>query len=161
VLFENLELIRTVAAVGGSEAAPLDLYVPRLPPSARHFRGQRVRQAYDDFALPPRMALWLAIVPGLLVAGVRRRPAPALAAAAAAVAVAEVGRRRAGGCAVFPFAASLLAPLWLLERGVCAWLAVAVRVRRGGVAYAGSRIKVAANSPRALRTAARSTRRRA
>jgi hypothetical protein len=161
VLFENLELIRTVAAVGGSEAAPLDLYVPRLPPSARHFLGQRVRQAYDDFALPFRMALWLAIVPGLLLTGVRRRPAPAAGLAVIAAAVAERGRRRAGGRAVFPFAGSLLAPFWLLERGVCAWLAVAVRVRRGGVVYAGSRIKVAANSPRALRAAARSTPRRA
>jgi hypothetical protein len=161
VLFENLELIRTVAAAGGSEAAPLDLYVARLPPSARHFLGQRVRQAYDDFALPPRMALWLAIVPGLLLAAVRRRPAPAGGLAVAAVAIAEVGRHRAGGRAVFPLAGSLLAPLWLLERGVCAWLAVAVRLRRGGVAYAGSRIEVAANSPRALRAQARSRRRRA
>jgi hypothetical protein len=66
------------------------------------------------------------------------------------MAVAEVGRRRAGGRAVFPAAATAAAPLWLLERGVCAWLALAVRLRRGGVAYAGSRIKVAANSPAAL-----------
>jgi hypothetical protein len=150
VLFENLELIRTVAAAGGSEAPPLDLYVPRLPPGTRHFFGQRVRQAYDDFALPSRMGLWLAIVPGLLAAGLRRRPAGPVLAAALAVGVAERGRRRAGGTAVFPLTASLLAPLWLLERGVCAWLALAVRLRRGGVAYAGSRIGVAANSPRTL-----------
>jgi hypothetical protein len=145
VLFENLELIRTVAAAGGREAAPLDLYVPRLPPSTRHFLGQRVRQAYDDFALPARMALWLAIVPSLLLAAVRRRPTPPLVAAAGAIGLAETGRRRAEGRAVFPASASLLAPLWLLERAVCAWLALAVRVRRGGVAYAGSRIRVAAN----------------
>jgi hypothetical protein len=154
VLFENLELIRTVAAAGGREAAPLDLYVARMPPSSRHFLGQRVRQAYDDFALPVRMALWLAIVPGLLLAVARRRPAPPLAAAAVAVAVAERGRRRAGGRAVFPASASAAAPLWLLERGVCAWLALAVRLRRGGVRYAGSRIRVAANSRRSLAAAA-------
>ena len=52
VLFENLELIRTVRAHGGSTVAPLDLYVARVPPSAAHFWGQRTRQAYDDFALP-------------------------------------------------------------------------------------------------------------
>jgi hypothetical protein len=150
VLFENLELIRTVAAAGGSEAAPLDLYVPRLPPSARHFRGQRVRQAYDDFALPLRFGLWLTIGPFLLIAAARRRRAPPIAAAAAAIAVAEVGRRRAGGRAVFPADASFWAPLWLLERGVCAWLAVAARLRRGGVDYAGSRIAVAANPRRRL-----------
>lgn len=150
VLFENLELIRTVAAAGGTEAAPLDLYVARLPPDARHFLGQRVRQAYDDFALPARMALWLTIVPGLLLAGARRRPTPPLAVAAASVAVAEAGRRRAGGRAVFPPSGSLLAPLWLLERGVCAWLALAVRLRHGGVRYAGVRIRVAAHSRRVL-----------
>jgi hypothetical protein len=150
VLFENLELLRTVAAAGGSEAAPLDLYVPRLPPSTAHFLGQRVRQAYDDFALPARMALWLAILPGLAVAAARRRPGPPLAAAALAVALAERGRRRAGGRAVFPASASLAAPLWLLERGACAWLALVVRLRHGGVAYAGTRIAVAANSRRTL-----------
>jgi hypothetical protein len=151
VLFENLELIRTVAAAGGSEAAPLDLYVWRLPPSTRHFLGQRVRQAYDDFARPARMALWLAIVPALALAAVRRRPAPPLAAATAAVGLAELGRSRAGGRAIFPASASLAAPLWVLERGVCAWAALYVRRRHGGVRYAGTRIAVAANSERALR----------
>jgi hypothetical protein len=150
VLFENLELIRTVAAAGGREAAPLDLYVPRLPPSTRHFIGQRVRQAYDDFALPARMSVWLTIVPGLLLATARRRPGPPLLAASAAIAVAEMGRRRAGGRAVFPFSGSVAAPLWLLERGLCAWLAVVVRLRRGSVGYAGTRIAVAANSRRRL-----------
>jgi hypothetical protein len=151
VLFENLELMRTVAAAGGSEVAPLDLYVPRLPPSTRHFRGQRVRQAYDDFALPARMALWLAIIPGLALAAARRRPGPPLAAAATAVGLAELGRRRAGGRAVFPVTGSLAAPLWVLERGACAWLAVAARLRHGGVSYAGTRIAVAANPRRELR----------
>jgi hypothetical protein len=151
VLFENLELMRTVASAGGSEAAPLDLYVPRLPPSTRHFLGQRVRQAYDDFALLPRMALWLAIVPGLAVCAARRRPRPPLAAATAAVGLAELGRRRAGGRAVFPVSGSLAAPLWILERGVCAWLAVATRLRHGGVRYAGTRIAIAANSHRTIR----------
>jgi hypothetical protein len=150
VLFENLELIRTVAAAGGSEAAPLDLYVRRLPPDSRHFLGQRVRQAYDEFALPPRMATWLAIVPALGFAAARRSPALPLGAAAGAIALAEVGRRRAGGRAVFPVAGSLLAPLWVLERATCAWAAVWLRLRHGGVAYAGTRIAVAANSRRAL-----------
>jgi hypothetical protein len=150
VLFENLELIRTVAAAGGGEAAPLDLYVPRLPPDTHHFLGQRVRQAYDDFALPARMALWLAIVPGLLLAAARRRPGPPLVGATAAIGLAELGRRRAGGRAVFPVTGSLAAPLWVLERGICAWAALYVRLRRGGVGYAGTRIAVAANSPRML-----------
>ncbi|HEU5061964.1 MAG TPA: glycosyltransferase [Solirubrobacterales bacterium] len=151
VLFENLELIRAVRAHGGSVTSPLDLYVARVPPSAAHFWGQRTRQAYDDFALPLRMALWLAVAPLLALAGVRRRPGLALAPAALAVAAAERGRRRAGGAAVFPATSSLLAPLWVLERGVCAWLAVLQRLRFGGVRYGDSVIPLAAHSERQLR----------
>jgi len=151
VLFENLELIRTVRAHGGSVAAPLDLYVARVPPSASHFWGQRTRQAYDDFALPARMALWLAVLPLLALSAAWRRPAWALAPAALSVAVAELGRRRAGGRAVFPAGSSLLAPAWALERGTCAWLAVLQRLRFGGVRYGESVIPVAAHSERQLR----------
>jgi hypothetical protein len=174
VLFENLELMRTVRAHGGTVASPLDLYVARVPPSAGHFWGQRTRQAYDDFALPLRMALWLAVVPLLLLdrwrahadgtktgppnrkSSRRRRLGRwrlglAQAGAAVAVGVAEVGRRRAGGAAYFPATSSLLAPVWILERGVCAWLAVLQRLRFGGVRYGDSVIPVAAHSERQLR----------
>lgn len=150
VLFENLELMRTIKAAGGSEIAPLDLYVRRVPPATAHFLGQRVRQAYDEFALPRRLALWLAIVP-LLGYAIRRRAAGAIGlAAVGAVAVAERGRRRGGGIRYFPFAASLCAPGWLLERGVCMWLALAQRVLKGGVAYRDGVIDRAATPEREL-----------
>jgi hypothetical protein len=167
VLFENLELIRTVRAHGGSTVDPLDLYVARVPPSAAHFWGQRTRQAYDDFALPARMALWLAVVPLLALAAfgdrIRLSPQPGvakirygvLALVPLAVLAAERGRRRAGGTAVFPAGSSLLAPVWILERGVCAWLAVLQRLRFGGVRYGDSVIRTAAHSERQLRRAMR------
>jgi Glycosyl transferase family 2 len=152
VMFENLELIRTVEALGGSTTAPLDLYVRRLPASARHFWGQRTRQAYDDFAIPARMAVWLPIVP-MLAALLASRRWPALAAAAAgASGLAERGRRRAGGARVFPASASVLAPLWVAERGVCSWLAVLQRVRFGGVRYGEEIIPLAAHSTSYLRS---------
>jgi hypothetical protein len=172
VLFENLELMRTVRAHGGTIASPLDLYVARIPPSAAHFWGQRTRQAYDDFAMPALMAAWLSILPLLALdwyrsraakggdtfrRGLRSVPRPrrrlrlAPAAAGLAVMAAEVGRRRAGGAAYFPATSSLLAPLWILERGVCAWLAVLQRLRFGGVRYGDSVIPVAAHSERRLR----------
>ena len=150
-LFENLELIRTVEAMGGTVVSPPDLYVRRLPPSARHFWSQRVRQAYDDFALPARMAAELAVLP-LTAALVRRRMVPAVVAGAAAVVgAAEVGRRRAGGTSVFPASAALLAPAWVAERAVCAWLALGSRVLLGGVPYAGAVLSKSANSSRELR----------
>jgi len=155
VLFENLELIRTVRARGGSEIAPLDLYVARVPPSAAHFWGQRTRQAYDDFALPLRMALWLTIVPLLALAWrfsePRGRKSALLLFCFAPIGLAERGRRRGGGASVFPATSSLLAPLWVLERAVCAWLAVLQRFRFGGVRYGDSVIPRAAHSQRQLR----------
>jgi hypothetical protein len=150
VLFENLELIRTIRAGGGSEAAPLDLYVRRLPPPARRFWSQRVRQAYDDLAQPGRLLTFLATGPVVVTAvAVGRTWVPA-AIAGASVALAVRGRVRAGGAAVYPASAALLAPLWLMERAVCVWLAVALRVSRGGVRYAGHRLRVAAHSTATL-----------
>lgn len=141
VLFENLELIRTVQAAGGREAHVPDVYVRRLPPETRRFWDQRVRQAYDEFAQPVRMAAFLAVLPAALLLPAKGRAA----AAVAAVAVAEIGRRRGGGGRVFPADTPLLAPVWLLERGTCAWLAVGQRVLFGGVSYAGRRLAKAGN----------------
>ena len=149
VLFENLELIRTVRAAGGRVASPLDLYVERRPPDAGHFWSQRVRQAYDDFAIPPRMALWLVLAPAA-AAGARISPRVPAAAAGAAIAVAEAGRRRGGGTAVFPFRSALAAPLWLAERSVTSWMALGSRLLFGGVGYAGTRFKRAASSRASL-----------
>lgn len=150
-LFENLELIRTMAVAGGRVVSPLDFYIRRLPPSTRRFWSQRVRQAYDGFAQPARMAVELAVLPSAAVLVAHRRPKLLALAAAATVGVAEAGRRRAGGGAVFTPACSLFAPLWLGERGVCVWLAVWSRATRGGIPYAGTVVSKAANSKRELR----------
>ncbi|RKN42816.1 glycosyltransferase family 2 protein [Micromonospora endolithica] len=151
VLFENLELIRTVRAYGGTEAAPADLYVRRLPPETAHFLRQRVRQAYDDLAQPARLVASLAVLPALAAAVAFRRPGLLLGAVATTVGLAERGRRRGGGATVFPASTALAAPLWLLERGVCSWLALSRRVFSGGVRYAGTRVRRAAHSERTLR----------
>ena len=150
-LFENLELIRTIEVAGGTVRAPLDLYVRRLPSTTRHFWSQRVRQAYDDFALPLRMASELSVLPLAAWLIVRRRPRALVAAAALTVVAAEVGRRRAGGTHVFPLSSSLMAPAWVSERAVCSWLAVGSRLTRGGVPYAGAVLAKSANSRRELR----------
>jgi hypothetical protein len=150
VLFENLEVIRTVRAHGGRECRPLDLYVRRLPPDSRRFWSQRVRQAYDDLAQPARMGLFLAVLPGLAALLARRRYGTVLAFAALATGLAEAGRRRAGGRGVFPAACTLYAPVWLLERATCAWLALGVRLARGGIRYRDRRMRLAAHSARDL-----------
>ena len=149
VLFENLDLIRTVEARNGTVANAMDLYVKRLPPSFAHFIEQRVRHAYEEFAFPARMASWLGILPLLTVCLVRRRRSPLLAFCVGSILLGEWGRSTHGGRRVFPLAAALLAPAWLAERGVCAWLAVFVRLA-GGYPYHGRRVVRVAHSKRSL-----------
>lgn len=146
VMFENLELMRTIKAGGGRVVSPLDLYVRRLPPSSSHYLSQRVRQAYDDFGVPLRMALALSVAPGVLVALAAKRWRLIVAFTAATAATAESGRRRAGATEHYPFSSSLLAPVWLFERGLSAWLAVWSRLRHGGIRYGGQVVPRGANS---------------
>ncbi|HET7723385.1 MAG TPA: glycosyltransferase family 2 protein [Propionibacteriaceae bacterium] len=143
VLFENLELMRTVASRGGVIERADDLYVARRTPTAAHFLSQRVRQAYDDFAQPGRLVVEAALLP--TVVALRRRPTVLALLVLAAVALAETGRRRAGGGRVFPRTAALWAPLWVLERAVCVWLAIGRRAT-GGIPYGDGRIRRAASS---------------
>jgi len=149
-LFENLELMRTVRAAGGEVATPLDLYVPRRPPSTAHFFSQRVRQAYDDFAIPARIGVFLALPPAAAYSLRRGRAGRLLAGALASILVAEIGRRRAGGATHFPVSGSLLAPVWAVERSLCSWLALGAKLR-GGVPYGGRRLGRSATPLRRLR----------
>jgi hypothetical protein len=154
VLFENLELIRTMRATGARVRAAPHAYVRRLPPGAGHFAGQRVRQAYDSLGQPLRLAAELALLPAVALAVAARRYSALAWAAAAAAGLAEAGRRRHGGTAVFPPVTALLAPAWVAERSVCSWLALACRLR-GGIRYAGQRLPRAATPARVLRRRAR------
>ena len=151
VLFENLELERTIAAAPGARVhVALDLLVVRRPPTTRHFLGQRVRQAYDEIARPRRMAVELSLLPAAAAAALRFRAGGFAATAAAAVAVAEVGRRRRGGRRTFGATTSLWAPLWVSERAVTTWLALGCRLFRGGVRWGDARLTLAATPVRVL-----------
>ncbi|SDB82728.1 Glycosyl transferase family 21 [Raineyella antarctica] len=155
VLFENLELIRTIKDRGGVVRRAPWLYVGRRPPSAAHFWSQRVRQAYDDFAQPGRLATEAGLLPLLLVLCLRR-PRALVGLALAAVLVAEAGRRRAGGTSRFPASSAWWAPVWFAERAVCVWLAIGRRLT-GGVRYGDGRI-VHAATPRRRRSSLRAER---
>lgn len=151
-MYDNLELIRTVTAHGGRVADRPDIYVRRRPSTARRFWEQRPRQAYDDFAQPMKLAGFLGMLPlaGWALSRSRLSARRLGAMAALPVALAELGRRRHGGVRFFPARSSWLAPLWVIERGLCVWLALFYRLT-GGVPYAGTRFRVAAHSVRLLR----------
>ena len=151
VLFENLELVRTIRAAGGREAVPLDLFVERRPPTTRHFLGQRVRQAYDEWARPARMAGQLAVLPTSVWLGVAGGWRALATAAAIVVGLAELGRRRGGGTRVFSVFSALWAPLWVVERAITSWLALGTRLILGGVRYRHGRLREAATPMRRLR----------
>lgn len=148
VLFENLELIRTVRASGGRELRAHDLFVERRPPSTSRFLSQRVRQAYDSQAQPVRLLIELLLLPTAIWAA--RRPMCWAALMAAAVLVAHLGRGKAGAGARFSLASPLFAPVWIMERAVCSWVALGCRMT-GGIRYAGSRLRIAAHSERWIR----------
>lgn len=148
VLFENLELLRTLEAADAVVRRASDLYVRRLPPTTRHFFGQRVRQAYDELARPARFVTWLSVMPVAVL--VSRTPRRCAGAVAGVIALAELGRRINDGRARFHWSTSLFAPLWVMERAVCTWAALVLRVR-GGVPYSGSHLLLAAHSVRTLR----------
>jgi hypothetical protein len=150
VLFENLELVRTIEAFGGRELLALDLLVARRPPTTHHFRGQQVRQAYDEFARRERLIVSLLVLPAVVAVIARRRARMLPAAAAVVVAIAECGRRRADGRTVFDASSSFLAPVWLLWRSGCSWAALYER-GRGGARYHGRRMRRAATPRDELR----------
>ncbi|KAK5043545.1 hypothetical protein LTR84_011447 [Exophiala bonariae] len=150
VLFENLELMRTLQANGARLVTASDAFVRRLPPEFRHFADQRVRQAYDSLAQPLRLAAEVALLPAVALAVLTKSSWLLLGGAVTAVALAEMGRRRQGGTMVFSWYLPLLAPLWLAERAVCSWLALGSRLR-GGVCYRGQRLLRAATSDKVLR----------
>lgn len=149
-LFENLELVRTIRAAGGREAVALDLFVARRPPAARYFLSQRIRQAYDEWARPGRLAAQLAILPTALLL-LAWYPLGLGIAAMAVIAAAELGRRVGKGASAFPATSALWAPLWLSERAITSWSAFGTRILLGGVLYRGKRVKEAATPVRRLK----------
>ena len=149
-MFEHLELVRTVIASGGWEVLLLDVFVPRRPTTLRGFWSQRLRQAYGEIGRPRRLAAQLAMLPAAVLTGATLGWLALAAAGVGAMAVAEVGRRRGNGTSVFPPTTSLFAPVWMVERAVCSWLALGARLALGGVPVRGGVRRHAATSMRVL-----------
>jgi hypothetical protein len=151
VMFENLELVRTVLASGGRERVLYGAYVLRRPSTTKHFWSQRIRQAYDEIARPARMIPQLIVLPLALALAITGHWLAIAIGAAAIVIVAELGRRRERATRVFPASTPLFAPLWVAERAICSWLALGARIFLGGVPYRGTILHSAATPMRVLR----------
>jgi hypothetical protein len=122
---------RRLASVGAEVHPASEVFVRRQPGALADWLIERARQAEDDFVLPMKTAFFFALAPVLLLlvllGGLRLAGAYAAVVAFGAVALALRGR--SGASSFFPLRAALLAPLWVAERSISVYWALARRVR--------------------------------
>ncbi len=141
VLFDNEEIMRHFAQSGATIVYALDLLVRKRPPVLRKWLEQRPRQAYEDFSLRAKTALFFALPPvGLGVAagfGAAGFGIFCGGAALLATAVALRGWSRGKARGFFPLRVIFFAPLWVLERSLSTYWALYWFVVHGGYPFGG------------------------
>jgi hypothetical protein len=138
VLFDNEEIVRHFAAAGGRIAYARDFFILKRPPTLAKWREQRPRQAYEDFGMRAKTALFAGLLPLALVIAQRRgrRAAAGYLALAALASVALARRGRSGAAAsVVPASIPLWAPVWVLERCLSTYWAMYWKLRHGGYPF--------------------------
>ena len=139
VLFDNEEIVRHFALSGADVLCATDFFVLKRPPTFQKWMEQRPRQAYEDFVMRAKTALFASLIPVALALGWFKGWA-ALAAFAAAVSLASTlvalrGLVRDRAYGFFPAHTVLYAPLWVLERALSVYWAFYWRVRYGGYPF--------------------------
>lgn len=136
VLFDNEELIRHFARSRAAIVYANDLFVRKRPPSLRKWIEQRPRQAYEDFPLRAKTALFFAL-PLLLVGSalIGKFGAALLILLASAVAIAASGRARGTAARYFPVSVCFFAPPWVLERSLSTYWALYWFITKGGYPF--------------------------
>jgi Glycosyl transferase family 21 len=139
VLFDNEELIRHFARHKARICYANDFFVQKSAPRLRKWLEQRPRQAYEDFALRAKTALFFALpvcaIFSALLFGKKGITFFSVAAALAAMAVAFAGWRRGQARKCFPPSLILFAPLWILERSLSTYWALYWYLRHGGYPF--------------------------
>jgi hypothetical protein len=123
--------VRRLGSRGAEVFAACDVFVRRRPQPLAEWFDARPRIAGDDFALPIKTAFFFAIVPLLLLLGVLgdARLAGGYAGVIAFASVALAVRGRIGAQTFFPLRACFFAPLWVFERSVSVYWALARKLR--------------------------------
>jgi hypothetical protein len=139
VLFDNEEIIRHFAREGATINYAANLFVRKRPPTFRKWIEQRPRQAYEDFGLRTKTALFLSLP---LVAtwlglalGLRALVIFFAGISLAAVALAAAGRLRGNAARFFPWSICFVAPLWIVERTVSTYWALYWHFTCGGYPF--------------------------
>jgi hypothetical protein len=139
VLFDNEEIIRHFARAGATINYAANLFVRKRPPAFRKWIEQRPRQAYEDFGLRTKTALFLSL-PLLATSlgftfGLRALLIFFVGASFAAVALAATGRLRGNAARFFPWPVCLVAPFWVIERTVSTYWALYWHFAYGGYPF--------------------------
>ncbi|MGB7922144.1 MAG: hypothetical protein WCF57_02745 [Pyrinomonadaceae bacterium] len=139
VLFDNEEIVRHFALQGADVCYARDFFILKRPPTPQKWMEQRPRQAYEDFVMRAKTALFMSLVPLVvllgLTGGVRAALCFAAFVSACAVALALRGLWRDQAHRFFPLYIPLYAPLWVLERSLSVYWALYWRVTRGGYPF--------------------------
>jgi hypothetical protein len=139
VLFDNEEIIRHFARAGAAISYATNLFVPKRPPNCRKWIEQRPRQAYEDFGLREKTALFFSVPIVVLVIGftwgLKGLLLSSLILSAIAIALAVAGRLRGRASKYFPWSVCLCAPLWIAERSFSTYWALYWHFTRGGYPF--------------------------
>lgn len=139
VLFDNEEIIRHFAKAGATVNYATNLFVRKRPPTFRKWMEQRPRQAYEDFGLRVKTALFLCLPIIAVWVGVafgwKSFLTYVVLTSIAAILLAATGRSRGVAAKHFPMSVCLFAPLWILERSVSTYWALYWHFSRGGYPF--------------------------
>ncbi len=143
VLFDNEEIIRHFAREGATIDYAADFFVQKRPPDFRKWIEQRPRQAYEDFGLRAKTALffalpWLALVVAWS-AGWAGVILYMCAVGIAAIILASAGRARGHAAKYFLISVCVFAPLWVGERVISTYWALYWHFAHGGYPF-GDRV---------------------
>ena len=139
VLFDNEEIIRHFARSGATISYALNLFVRKRPPTLRKWIEQRPRQAYEDFGLRLKTALFLSlpIFAGWIGYGFGFQALLFYFAGliVGSLALAVAGRLRGAAANYFPWWVCAFAPLWILERTASTYWALYWYFVHGGYPF--------------------------
>jgi hypothetical protein len=139
VLFDNEEIIRHFAQHGCAIAYANDLFVRKRPPSLRKWLEQRPRQAYEDFGMRGKTAIFFGL-PWLLMAvalrfGLRGILSFVAIISLGSIFIASRGRARGSAAGFFPLQCCFFALLWVIERMFSTYWALYWFLSRGGYPF--------------------------
>jgi hypothetical protein len=139
VLFDNEEIVRHFALAGATINYAIDFFVQKRPPTLRKWKEQRPRQAYEDFGLRAKTALFLSLPVLMLLsaigAGVAGFVICLLTISIFSIALACAGGARGVASDFIPPWTCLYAPLWIVERSFSTYWAVYWYLRHGGYPF--------------------------